>query len=95
MCYSRSCSPVDPWRGLSLQEGTGGSGMATDRVKNLQNEVEGVKNIMSQNVERILARGENLDHLRNKTEDLEATVSPGSGRGPGSSRLGETPILCS
>ncbi|XP_043358981.1 LOW QUALITY PROTEIN: vesicle-associated membrane protein 8 [Dermochelys coriacea] len=55
------------------QEGTGGSGMATDRVKNLQSEVEGVKNIMSQNVERILARGENLDHLRNKTEDLEAT----------------------
>ncbi|XP_030407663.1 vesicle-associated membrane protein 8 isoform X1 [Gopherus evgoodei] len=55
------------------QEGTAGSGMATDRVKNLQSEVEGVKNIMSQNVERILARGENLDHLRNKTEDLEAT----------------------
>lgn len=48
--------------------------MANDRVKNLQNEVEGVKNIMTQNVERILARGENLDHLRNKTEDLEATV---------------------
>uniref|UniRef100_A0A8C3CET8 V-SNARE coiled-coil homology domain-containing protein n=1 Tax=Cairina moschata TaxID=8855 RepID=A0A8C3CET8_CAIMO len=37
-------------------------------------EVEGVKSIMSQNVERILARGENLEHLRNKTEDLEATV---------------------
>ncbi|KAK9395302.1 vesicle-associated membrane protein 8 [Crotalus adamanteus] len=50
-----------------------GPGMANDRVKNLQNEVEGVKNIMTQNVERILARGENLDHLRNKTEDLEAT----------------------
>ncbi|CAO2637870.1 Vesicle-associated membrane protein 8 [Lemmus lemmus] len=27
---------------------------------------------MTQNVERILARGENLDHLRNKTEDLKA-----------------------
>ncbi|XP_056425180.1 vesicle-associated membrane protein 8 [Hyla sarda] len=44
-----------------------------DRVRDLQSEVEGVKNIMSQNVERILARGENLDHLRNKTEDLEAS----------------------
>lgn len=32
---------------------------------------------MTQNVERILARGENLDHLRNKTEDLEATVRLG------------------
>ncbi|KAG8141155.1 putative Vesicle-associated membrane protein [Naja naja] len=57
-----------------MEGGSGsGPGMANDRVKNLQNEVEGVKNIMTQNVERILARGENLDHLRNKTEDLEAT----------------------
>lgn len=55
--------------------------MGKDQVKNLQNEVEGVKNIMTQNVERILARGENLDHLRNKTEDLEATVSPDRGLG--------------
>ncbi|XP_063788043.1 vesicle-associated membrane protein 8 [Pseudophryne corroboree] len=47
--------------------------VATDRVRDLQSEVEGVKNIMSQNVERILARGENLDQLRNKTEDLEAS----------------------
>lgn len=43
-------------------------------MRDLRSEVEGVKNIMTQNVERILARGENLDHLRNKTEDLEATV---------------------
>lgn len=43
-------------------------------MRDLQREVEGVKSIMSQNVERILARGENLEHLRNKTEDLEATV---------------------
>lgn len=47
-------------------------------MRNLQSEVEGVKNIMTQNVERILARGENLDHLRNKTEDLEATVRWGA-----------------
>uniref|UniRef100_F6Z5I2 Vesicle associated membrane protein 8 n=2 Tax=Monodelphis domestica TaxID=13616 RepID=F6Z5I2_MONDO len=54
-----------------MEEASGGGG--SDRVRSLQNEVEGVKNIMTQNVERILARGENLDHLRNKTEDLEAT----------------------
>nr|XP_010957229.1 PREDICTED: vesicle-associated membrane protein 8 isoform X1 [Camelus bactrianus]XP_031297196.1 vesicle-associated membrane protein 8 isoform X1 [Camelus dromedarius] len=53
------------------EEASGGGG--DDRVRNLRSEVEGVKNIMTQNVERILARGENLDHLRNKTEDLEAT----------------------
>ncbi|XP_072258985.1 vesicle-associated membrane protein 8 [Pyxicephalus adspersus] len=47
--------------------------VGNERVRDLQSEVEGVKNIMSQNVERILARGENLDQLRNKTEDLEAS----------------------
>jgi vesicle-associated membrane protein 8 len=56
----------------------GSRGGENDRVRNLQSEVEGVKNIMTQNVERILARGENLDHLRNKTEDLEATVRQGA-----------------
>ncbi|XP_017529779.1 vesicle-associated membrane protein 5 isoform X1 [Manis javanica] len=55
-----------------MEEASGGGG--NDRVRNLQSEVEGVKNIMTQNVERILARGENLDQLRNKTEDLEATA---------------------
>ena len=54
-----------------MEEASGSAG--NDRVRNLQSEVEGGKNIMTQNVERILARGENLDHLRNKTEDLEAT----------------------
>ncbi|XP_020825158.1 vesicle-associated membrane protein 8 [Phascolarctos cinereus] len=54
-----------------MEEASGGGG--SDRVRSLQSEVEGVKDIMTQNVERILARGENLDHLRNKTEDLEAT----------------------
>ncbi|XP_044273426.1 vesicle-associated membrane protein 8 [Varanus komodoensis] len=53
--------------------GRNGPGTGSDQVKNLQTQVEGVKNIMTQNVERILARGENLEHLRNKTEDLEAT----------------------
>lgn len=57
---------------MAAQEASGEGG--DDRVRNLRDEVEGVKNIMTQNVERILARGENLDHLRNKTEDLEATV---------------------
>ncbi|XP_030057542.1 vesicle-associated membrane protein 8 [Microcaecilia unicolor] len=49
------------------------SGMGSDQVHHLKSQVEGVKNIMSQNVDRILARGENLDQLRNKTEDLEAS----------------------
>ncbi|XP_036453799.1 vesicle-associated membrane protein 8 isoform X2 [Colossoma macropomum] len=43
-----------------------------DRVKTLQSQVDGVKDIMTQNVDRILARGERLDDLMDKSEDLQA-----------------------
>ncbi|XP_014746843.1 PREDICTED: vesicle-associated membrane protein 8 [Sturnus vulgaris] len=43
------------------------------RVRALQREVQGVTSIMTQNVERILARGENLEQLHSKSQDLEAT----------------------
>lgn len=45
------------------------------RVQALQQEVQGVTTIMTQNMERILARGENLEQLHSKSQDLEATVS--------------------
>lgn len=45
-----------------------------DRVKSLQSQVDGVKDIMTHNVERILARGERLDDLMDKSEDLQAGV---------------------
>lgn len=47
-----------------------------DKVKTLQSQVDGVKDIMTQNVDRILARGERLDDLMGKSEDLQAGVSP-------------------
>ncbi|KAJ8286163.1 hypothetical protein GJAV_G00035230 [Gymnothorax javanicus] len=42
------------------------------RLKALQSEVDVVKDLMIDNVERIVARGERLDDLMGKTEDLEA-----------------------
>lgn len=48
----------------------------TNQVKSLQSQVDGVTNIMTQNVERILARGERLDDLMDKSEDLQAGVRP-------------------
>uniref|UniRef100_V9LI21 Vesicle-associated membrane protein 8-like protein n=1 Tax=Callorhinchus milii TaxID=7868 RepID=V9LI21_CALMI len=54
--------------------GTGEAEQAkVDRVQKLQSDVEGVKNIMTENVDRILARGEKLDDLMNKTEDLQTS----------------------
>lgn len=46
-----------------------------DKVQALRDQVDGVKNIMTQNVDRILARGERLDDLMDKSEDLQAGVS--------------------
>ncbi|XP_039906133.1 vesicle-associated membrane protein 8 isoform X2 [Simochromis diagramma] len=43
-----------------------------DKVQALKDQVDGVKSIMTQNVDRILARGERLDDLMGKTEDLQA-----------------------
>ncbi|KAM6191195.1 vesicle-associated membrane protein 8 [Sarcoramphus papa] len=50
-----------------------GSAAGSGRVRALEQEVEGVTSIMSRNVERILARGENLEQLHSKSQDLEAT----------------------
>uniref|UniRef100_A0A3Q3E6A4 Vesicle-associated membrane protein 8 (endobrevin) n=1 Tax=Labrus bergylta TaxID=56723 RepID=A0A3Q3E6A4_9LABR len=41
-----------------------------DKVQTLKDQVDGVKDIMTQNVDRILARGERLDDLMDKSEDL-------------------------
>jgi len=53
----------------------GESSQEVDPVRSLQSQVEGVKDIMTQNVDRILARGERLDDLMGKSEDLQAGVS--------------------
>ncbi|NXR10123.1 VAMP8 protein, partial [Semnornis frantzii] len=45
----------------------------TGRVQELQQEGGGVTSIMRQNVERILARGEGLEQLHSKSQDLQAT----------------------
>lgn len=82
-----------------LQAGVPGgvpAGVATDaatgdgRVRALQREVQGVTTIMTQNVERILARGENLEQLHSKSQDLEATVRGARGphMGHGVTRVG-------
>lgn len=56
------------------EEGASASVQDPNRVKSLQSQVDGVTDIMTQNVERILARGERLDDLMDKSEDLQAGV---------------------
>ncbi|KAL6114731.1 vamp8 [Pungitius sinensis] len=56
---------MDPERGEEAAE-------PRDKVQTLKEQVDGVKDIMTQNVDRILARGERLDDLMGKSEDLQA-----------------------
>ncbi|KAM7018027.1 vesicle-associated membrane protein 8 [Tautogolabrus adspersus] len=56
---------IDPERA-----GVGPEPEPQDKVQTLKDQVDGVKNIMTQNVDRILARGERLDDLMDKSEDL-------------------------
>jgi len=51
----------------------GGSG--NDQITTLQSQVEEVKGVMTQNIERVLERGQRLEELMDKTTDLEANVS--------------------
>lgn len=46
-----------------------------NKVQDLQDQVDGVKRVMTDNVERILARGERLDDLMDKTSELQDGVS--------------------
>lgn len=46
-----------------------------DKMQTLKDQVDGVKGIMTENVDRILARGERLDELMEKSEDLQSGVS--------------------
>ncbi|CAN9512865.1 unnamed protein product [Ophioblennius macclurei] len=52
--------------------GMDGAPAPQDKVQALRDQVDGVKNIMTENVDRILARGERIDDLMGKSEDLQA-----------------------
>lgn len=52
--------------------GAKGSGM--DRGKEIRDEMSAVKNVMVQNIERVLERGERIDLLVNKTDHMNQTA---------------------
>lgn len=44
-------------------------------ISTLQVQVEDVKNVMTQNIEKVLDRGERLNELSNRSDDLETAVT--------------------
>ena len=60
-------------KGLMVEFGTrdgGGPGGREDAFRNVQGEIEDVRGIMSENIERVLERGERIDLLVDKTDRL-------------------------
>ncbi|XP_075539516.1 vesicle-associated membrane protein 7-like [Dermacentor variabilis] len=51
------------------------SGRTGDQISQLHRQVEDVRGIMAQNNERVVERGDRLDSLLEKTQDLEQAVS--------------------
>ncbi|ORE04714.1 synaptobrevin, partial [Rhizopus microsporus var. microsporus] len=62
--------PYDPYIPNS-QRGQDASNNKTARV---QQQVDEVVGIMQENIDKVMQRGERLDDLRGKTEDLQATA---------------------
>lgn len=56
-------------KNLMVSYGTTASGKQ-DAISNVQNEIDNVRGIMTQNIERVLERGERIDLLVDKTDRL-------------------------
>ncbi|MCJ1399753.1 hypothetical protein MMC11_002955, partial [Xylographa trunciseda] len=56
-------------KGLMVSHGTTQAGKE-DAIGNVQNEIENVRGIMTENIERVLERGERIDLLVDKTDRL-------------------------
>ncbi|XP_077998958.1 vesicle-associated membrane protein 7-like [Glandiceps talaboti] len=50
------------------------SDVKQDTLTTLQNQVDDVKDVMTQNIEKVLERGDKIDTLLSKTDDLEANA---------------------
>ncbi|XP_017306676.1 vesicle-associated membrane protein 8 isoform X1 [Ictalurus punctatus] len=70
--FSHNVYLENPYPAADPEQGASAPAVEVEPVKSLQSQVDGVKDIMTQNVERILARGERLDDLMDKSEDLQA-----------------------
>ncbi|KAG2179443.1 hypothetical protein INT44_006289, partial [Umbelopsis vinacea] len=69
--------PYDPYipnsqrpGGANAAPGTAGNA----KTARVQQQVDEVVNIMQDNIDKVMQRGERLDDLRGKTEDLQATA---------------------
>lgn len=66
-------SPYDPY--IPNEQAEGAASSPNNKTQRVQHQVDEVVNIMQDNIDQMYKRGENLNSLQNKTEDLHATSS--------------------
>ncbi|KAI8144933.1 synaptobrevin-domain-containing protein [Fennellomyces sp. T-0311] len=64
--------PYDPYIPNSQRAGQEAGG--NNKVSRVQAQVDEVVNIMQENIDKAMQRGERIDDLRGKTEDLQSTA---------------------
>ena len=52
-----------------------GTNRQNSAITNLQEQIGAAKNVMVSNIGKILERGENLDNLQSRSDDLQVTVN--------------------
>ncbi|KAG1322760.1 hypothetical protein G6F62_010061 [Rhizopus arrhizus] len=62
--------PYDPY----IPNSQKGQDAAPSKTTQVQRQVDEVVGIMQENIDKVMQRGERLDDLRGKTEDLQATA---------------------
>ncbi|CAO3649940.1 unnamed protein product [Mucor hiemalis] len=70
--YKLWSEPYDPYVPNSSR---GEANPQNNKTQKVQQQVDEVVNIMQDNIDKVMQRGERLDDLRGKTEDLQATSS--------------------
>ncbi|KAI7902205.1 synaptobrevin-domain-containing protein [Cokeromyces recurvatus] len=71
-----AAEPYDPYIPNSSSQGNSNqAGQGASKTARVQQQVDEVVNIMQENIDKVMQRGERLDDLRGKTEDLQATAT--------------------
>ncbi|CAO3614166.1 unnamed protein product [Cunninghamella blakesleeana] len=56
------------------QRGAGNAPAGNQKTQRVQQQVDEVVNIMQENIDKVMQRGERFEDLRGKTEDLQSTA---------------------
>ncbi|KAI7864186.1 synaptobrevin-domain-containing protein [Spinellus fusiger] len=66
--------PYDPYIPNASRAGQPNTAAGNQKTARVQAQVDEVVNIMQENIDKVMQRGERLDDLRGKTEDLQSTA---------------------